>query len=104
MSDSPAIQEDIVLEARTLFLRGGRLRDIVKLLQNRLALTTNERILVYLYLSKCFNLSLEVIVKIGNWNGFADGVDSDDYLEEVLRPAIQATEQSWIHDLGHAGH
>lgn len=97
MSDQEEqVRWDIVLEVRKQYLSGHSVPELVAFLQNGLRLSRDQRLTVYRYLSECFKLPVSSLVRIGGWQGFSEGTQTDKEIDDILRPAIQAEEKNWL--------
>lgn len=89
---------DVVRELRRMFVRGASVGDLIFFIQSNLGLGKDQRLFVFRYLAESFKVPLPLLLRIGGWEGFEGGTETDKYIEEIIRPAIVAAEREWMND------
>ena len=89
------IDPKIVLRLRTLAQEGRTVPELLRDIPTRLNLTKIHVLLLLKYMQEAFDLSLLEVKPIGGWSLEGDGELSDDRLNELIMPAIDANRANW---------
>jgi hypothetical protein len=92
------LRVDIVLELRRMFVQGRSTAELILFIRDRLQLGKDQRVTVFWYLGNTFKVPLPTLLAIGSWHGFAEGFQTDEAVEAIVRPAIEAAESEWMRD------
>ena len=95
--EDPPVREEILDEMRALAQRGTTVRELVRLVQNRLGYNEAMYVPALAYLVKAFGLHLRDVLPIREWIG----TDNDEEINAEIMPIIERNRQYWLPLVSH---